>query len=319
MLNPVFRPFVLLLALPGAAQAGEVETWFGGAASGGVVVGDSGSGLGVAPTLAQAEVDARLGTDLLFIRVDLDVHMDPANLAGGITQPLPPEWAMLQIGREQYHVRLGVTNPNIGLQQWDEWQNYLPSTSILWAMQPAQIIGAEPGMTIGATDVFVYGGWDMAWQVMTGGAGFAVSQDSYYAALAVAAYPLQGTDYYSAFGCFEYYPLDQLYLSLDGGGGVIGGGAFAGGQLQVVIIPEFVVSPTVRGEYLLDPGDVTGLPTSTAGAGLKISPLEFISIGLEGKATFDTGAPQLSAIALLSVFRPEPDAYDASYPVEEEE
>lgn len=335
------------LTLASTAQAGDVETWFGGAASGGVVVSGTGSGVAVAPTLAQAELDARLGTDLIFIRVDLDVHMDPAALSAGLASPIPPEWAMLQIGREKYHLRLGVTNPNIGLQQWDEWQNYLPSYSILWAAQPSQIAGIEPGVSFeDGTDVYLYSGYDLGWGGyagagrhalgLTAGAGVVHSADSWYLSLAAGAYPLGGIDsgevgaeppwggaYYHGYGTFEYYPLDALTLSLDGGGGLMTGSSFAGGQFQVNVLPETIVSPTARFEALYDPDDALGDGRAwSAGAGVKVTPCEFVVFQVEGKADGYTadygGGVGLSAVALLSIFRPEPDVYSASYEEEEE-
>lgn len=330
----------LLVSFAPFAQATDV--WVGGAVEGGVTVGaDGAGGVAIAPTIAQAEVDFRLGTDLIFVRVDLDAHVDPANLAGGLTAPVPPEWAMVQIGREKYHLRLGVTNPNIGLQQWEEWQNYLPSYSLTWAAQPSQILGAEPGIDFDdGTSLFVYAGYDLAWGGLqlpvrgaqpgeggslfpssgglTAGLGFSRSADSYYASLDVSAYPLAGYDYYASFGCFELYPSDLLTLSLDGGGGVAAGSGFAGGQFQVALTPSDFISPAVRVEALYDPDDFLGLPMATASIGGRITPLEFATISLEGKSSFYNGAPaQLSGVLIVSVFRPEPDVYSAAYEAEE--
>lgn len=325
------------LALPGLAYAGDVETWIGGAASGGVEVGaDGAGGIGVAPFSPQAELDARLGTDLIYVRLDLDAHFGIDGTGNfGLVSPIPPEWAMVQIGREKYHLRLGVTNPNIGLQQWEEWQNYLPGYSLLWAAQPSQILGVEPGIDFeDGTSLFVYGGYDLGWggihlkhgagggakpQVFTpegatAGVGVSRSADSYYVALDVSAYPLGSLDYYCSFLTFELYPTDILTLSLDGGGGTSGGSSFVGGQLQVVLAPSDVVSPVVRVEGLYDPDGFLGEPMATASVGGRVMPLEFLTVGVEGKSSFYDGSPaQLSGIVLLSVFRPEPDVYAASY------
>ncbi len=343
-MHPTFSPRAGLIAPCGlwlgtvaaglwASPAFALDTFVGGAASGGVTVGGDGSGgIGVAPTIAQAEIDGRLATPDVYVRVDLDVHVDPANLGDGLAAPVPPEWAMVQFGRQQYHVRLGVTNPNIGLQQWDEWQNYLPSYSIMWGAQPSQILGVEPGIDFDSgLSVFAYGGYDLGWgglsvvpgtglmtnsRGLTAGAGFSLSSDGYYAALSAAAYPIAGFDYYAAFGTFELYPMDQLTLSLDGGAGLMGGAPFAGAQLQVIGLPGTIVSPVARFELAHGgglEGELGALPTATASLGAKVAPCEFATLQVEGKGSFyATGGPQLMAEVLVSVFRPEPTVYSAA-------
>lgn len=349
--SPLMFCLVGSILFASTAHAGEVETWFGGSVSGGVQAWPLGSGaLYAGPFSPQVEADFRLGSDLIFLRVDLDAHIGRTGsadeLSWGLVSPIPPEWAMLQIGREKYHLRLGVTNPNIGLQQWDEWQNYLPSYSIMWAAQPSQIAGIEPGISFeDGTDVYLYSGYDLGWGGyagparhalgLTAGAGVVHSADSWYLSLAAGAYPLGGIDsvelkepawggaYYHGYGTFEYYPLDALTLSLDGGGGVMTGSSFAGGQFQVVVLPETIVSPTARFEALYDPADALGDGRQwSAGAGVKVTPCEFVVLQVEGKADGYTadygGGVGLSAVALLSIFRPEPDVYSASYEEEEE-
>jgi hypothetical protein len=147
------------------ARAGDVETWFGAGATTGVTVGDSASTI-----LSQVEFDARAATSDVFFRLDLDLHLAPIAFSDpGAAElppawPLPPEWAMVQFGRGTYHLRAGVTNPNFGLQEWDERSNYFATYSIGWGLQNGQNLGIEPGVVFDSgAEVFAFGGYDLAW------------------------------------------------------------------------------------------------------------------------------------------------------------
>ena len=88
------------------------------------------------------------------------------------------------------------------------------------------------------------------------------------------------------------------------------------------MLPDTIVSPTARFEALYDPDDTLGDGRAwSAGAGVKVSPCDFVALQVEGKADGYTadygGGVGLSAVALLSVFRPEPDVYSAAYEDEE--
>ncbi len=307
-----------MLWLCGIGLAADV--WVGGGVSGGVTFDPA--GLSYPP--AQAEIDLRVATDLLYLQVDADVHFD-LNVPGVAAYPLPPEWASLQIGRETYHLKVGVNNPAIGVQAWDEWDNYLPTVSQSWAFQPAQIVGLEPGMTFeDGGEVFVWGGYDLAWFAPNVGAGYASEQDAWSTWSGVYAYPTldcgtatPGT-YVGAVGAFEVYPSDALWLTVDGTGGLACGTQFVSGQLIVNVVPEAIVAPAARIEATYDP-DAFGTGNNWAvSVGARSFPVDWLWVAVEGKAMFvgDTMTP--SVTLMVGARRPEPEGGSAVYEEEEE-
>lgn len=303
----------MLLLVTIAAAA---DVWVGGGALTGVTVTEGGVDL----PLSQAELDFRLANDILFVRIDADVHLDLSQDPAIPVQPLPPEYAMVEFGRERYRLQVGVLNPEFGLQEWDEWDNYLPSYSYGWSWQPSQVVGAEPGVVFDdGTKVFVYGGLDLGWSggwatlpdAPVVGAGIASEQDAIGTWSGVFAYPT--LDYYGAIAAVEVYPADPLWLTLDAIGGVAEGEPFVGGQLVANLFPEAVVNPVARVETMYDPslwytGSMVG-----GSVGVNVRPHEWVYVGVEGQFRVVEGVQAPAAVALVGVRRPEPDDDQAAY------
>ncbi|MBI4703881.1 MAG: hypothetical protein HY744_22450 [Deltaproteobacteria bacterium] len=325
-------------------EPGGFEYWLGGAASvlGGAahehpVTGALGCRELELPGLGgQAELDVRLAWKWLYARFDLDLRpfypaaedAEDAVLASGrfgFAAPFGPEWAMLQLGRDSLRARLGVTNPAMGLEDWDEWNNYFPTRSIMFEpARPGRLLGAEPsyGFESGPT-LFAFGGYDLDFEDPMVGAGITTEQDAWATWSGVAFYPTVGfySDawYGTAVVAFEIYPFAELSIALDGQAGLLGPEAcgaescapFVGGQLVLSALPEAVARPVVRIEALLDPdetlgGAEAGVPTISASAGLKLVPAEWLSIALEGKTARVGDAMAPALFGAISVFRPEP-------------
>jgi hypothetical protein len=54
---------------------------------------------------------------------------------------------MVQFGREQ-HARLGIVNPNLGVEDWDPWINYAPTYSNNFVYVGAgRFLGADVGFS----------------------------------------------------------------------------------------------------------------------------------------------------------------------------
>jgi hypothetical protein len=317
---------IALLALPGLAQDG-LETWVGGGVSGGVQYFDS-TGLTLTDaTTTQAEVDGMVGWGWGHARVDLDLHFDPnlPTASEAVTAyPGPwPEWAMVQLGREKYHARLGIFNPNMGLEDWDPWINYAPtySTNFVYA-GAGRFLGGELSLTTdGAVDVFAFGGYDVDWEAVGGGVGVATAQDAFGTWSGLFVYPEftvcpsgDSCLYLGAALAFEVYPADALWIDLDTVTGLRDGSFFTSEQLIVNIVPEAVVAPFVRAELAIDPDGVLGAPDATAGAGVRSDALDWLRIAAEGKALFYDGATDWGGALVLSVHRPEPLPYSYTDP-----
>lgn len=312
-----------LLVFP--AMAADVDTWFGGGVSLGAYATPDAAGTFASTTVSQAEADARFATGVVYGRLDLDVHMDPASPAWDGQVPL--EWAMLQVSPGTWFVRAGVTNPNIGLEDWDDWVNYLPTTSVLFdGASPGRLGGGEVGWTFSdGGQAFVFGGWDMDWAAPSFGGGYASEQDAWSTWSGLVAQPTldfgTGTPgLYGFFGALEIYPADALWLTLDGGGGVMGGSPFAGAQLIANVLPEAVVQPVARVEGVFDPDDMMGAPVATASVGARVQPLDWLRVAVEGKYSVDPATENgLGAFLTLDVWRPEPPPYAAVEEDEEDE
>lgn len=305
---------------PAAASEGGLSVWVGGGVSGGVQAFDSTGVTASDPLATQAEVDLVVGGAWWHARVDLDLHLDPTQVAGSdlVAYPSPfPEWAVLQLGRGAPHLRLGILNPNIGLEDWDPWTNYAPtySTNFVYA-GAGRFAGAEASLTLdGGYDVFAFGGYDVDWGAVGGGVGIATEQDLWSTWTGAFVYPQftclddEACLYAAAAVAVEVYPADPLWISLDSVTGVKDAAFFSSNQLVVNVIPEAVAHPFVRGELLVDPAAVIGGPAWSAGAGVTSDPLGWLRIAGEGKASSWGGTLDPGAALVVSVHRPEPSPY----------
>lgn len=290
-----------------AAYGGDVDTWVGGAVSTGVDITADGPRAGI----TEAEVDVTADTDNVTGRLDLDIHLDPNQSCKDpgvpcIATPYAPEWAMVQFGKTKGYVRVGVTNPAVGLEDWDPWVNYLPTTSILFgAASPGRNLGVEVGMLHpSGADTFVWIGRDLDWGEYMTGAGVAYEGDNFGTWSGVAIYPFASM--YGAFLSGEWYASDALTLSVDGGFGTIAGDPYGGVQLFAVIAPADAFAFTGRLEGTVDPNGAFNDPTdpsaphypkSTASLGVRVTPATWVRFDIEGKALFDQGSvsPRLHA------------------------
>lgn len=301
----------------GSAQAGEFDAWVGGGASTGMAL-QSGE---VSTVLSQVEFDAAGGNDLVSFQLDLDYHFDAYYLTEpsfndayeiGPHYPLTPETAFVQLGQDRYHVKLGVTAPAVGLQMWDEKDDYLPSYSNGWAFMGGQVAGAEPGITLGdGSEVFVFGGYDMGWLTPTVGAGFASEQDSWSTWSGVFFLP----DYPYFFGvaAFEFYPSDALWVTIEPQAGVADGGALYGASLVGNILGDATVGGAVRAEYQhADSKAVAvlgvGVPELAFAGAVRADPNDWLHLALEGKESLPGGGadPFFTGTFFVSVWKGEP-------------
>lgn len=318
-----------------AWAADDVETWFGGQATTGL---QTVQGVGVGTILSQVELDARASTGPLFFRLDLDYHFDPVFFVeGGTTDyqlaphyPLPPETAEVQIGRK-VHLRAGVTNPNFGIQGWDEKDNYLPSYSNIWNLTNGQNLGLEPGITFDdGTEIYAFGGYDMAFLTGGFGAGVATEQDAF--GTWTGFFYLPAYQFGMLLTANELYPADWLWLTLELDGGPAGDGLYGGGQLIASILPEATVGGALRFEQQMmdDAAAATivndlevGLDQTAVSGALRADPLDTLHLALEAKESWPRGGgdPYFTGTFLVSVMMgPEPgDDHAVSDPPEEVE
>ncbi len=316
--------------VPDAPQAGELETWFGAAAAVGVALGDGSGTLEVGltdPTTTQVELDGAVGWGWGHVRIDLDAHFDPNGEAfGDVVGAYPgpwPEWAMVQLGREAVHLRLGILNPNMGLEDWDPWVNYTPTYSTNFNLLGAgRFLGGEASYTTeGGVDLFAFGGYDLDWESVGGGVGVATAQDAFSTWSGLFLYPTFTTCpagdeclYTGAVVAVEIYPADALWIALDTVTGVRDTSFFTSEQLLVNIVPEAAVNPFVRAELLIDPDGAIGGPDATLGGGASSDVLDWLRIAGEGKALFAGGETGFGAALVLSAHVPEPSPYSYQDP-----
>ncbi|MGK3988945.1 hypothetical protein WME99_38230 [Sorangium sp. So ce136] len=291
---------------------------------------------------AQAEVGLRIASDSLYFRLDLDMQAASAPLglpAFGLPAFVypewslpapelkigPPEWAMLQIGREDYHLRLGVITHAIGIEDWDNWVNYFPTFSTMISTVPGRMLGVEPGLVLGeGYEVNVFGGLDLDVNAPTFGAGLTTMQALWSTWSGVAFYPT--IDFYSAVVALELYPAEALTVSIDGSVGLVGlpdeAGAtklkpWVGGEFIANILPKVAIHPLVRVQGLHEPGGALSAflfapqPSLSASAGLTYAPFDELKISLEGKASRVEDDILPGLFALVALRRPEPPPYAA--------
>ena len=311
----------MLTLLLATALADDTALWFGG--GGGYAAGwDPDAGF---DSQVQAEFDFRLEHKWVMVRLDLDLQVDPVN---GEIDWTPPEWAMLQLGPERFQVRLGVLSPNIGLEDWDRWNNYFATFSTMFNFaSPGRTVGAELNWVIGdGFNVSVFGGadWDFDHPTLTPqvGVSFWTERDSWSSWSGFTAYPTAA--FYELYWSFEWYPHEWVYLNLDGGTGLSEGAPFVGSQAVVQIAPEFPVGANLRGEFLVDPGynalggAEEGIPDATASLALRANPTEWSQILLEGKSSWYGDQVVPGIYASVDLFVPAPSYYTARFDEEEE-
>lgn len=313
-----------MVALAGAALAGEDGVWVGGA--GDVRAGVEG---GTVRAESQVEGDFRLARGPVYLRLDVDMVVNTSD--GGLVRSwTPPEWAMVQVEpAAAFRLRGGVLNPQIGYEDWDFWVNPLPTYSAMFVQgTPGRILGGEAEVSLGeSTRLFAWGGGDLdwrggwntldfgggAWYAPAFGVGITTEQDFF--STWSGAFALPQDDFYAAVYSFELYPSEALAVILDGSAGLSGGAPYAGGQVILDILPEATFTPVLRAEGLLDRNDAAlggwaaGVPDGTASVGLRVAPLDFLTVLAEAKATFTGEGTVPGAFLGVEVFRPEPSAY----------
>lgn len=280
-----------------------------------------GGGLALRPTWSQAsgftfggeaEADGLLEAGIFTVRLDLDFTFSafPAPFAIQRAAPdvpvintLRPEWAMVQAGGETWVARGGIVNSAYGLEDWDDWALYLPTHGQYYAASPGRMAGGEVGYTFGnGLALSIGGGQDLDFESPVASATVNFEADSWGTYSGVAAYPALGL--YSAVIGAEAYPAEQLTLALGGMAGVSEASPFALGSLYAVVLPEAMVSPTVRVEGGFDPDGAMGTAPWAASIGGAIKPTSFLKILLEGKLTGTDAGMEPGVYASVCVFRP---------------
>jgi hypothetical protein len=327
------------------AAAGELESFIGGGASGGITAFSESDFASADALTTQAELDVAAGWGWGHVRVDWDFHVDPNTLGdegadffsypsavSGTGQFPVPEWAMVQFGREQ-HARVGIVNPNLGVEDWDPWINYAPTYSNNFVYVGAgRFLGADIGIsTDSGYDLFAFGGFDVDWASYGGGVGVATAQDLWSTWSGIVVYPQfegggcpGGEDpCFNMFGqlAVEFYPIDPLWIAVEAYPGVKDDSFYTSTQLIANVLPEAIVNPFARGELLFDPDEVTGAPGSSVSIGARSDVPDFLRLMLEGKAVFLGDVTDFGVAFTVAVHRPEPNAYSFTDPfgAEEEE
>jgi hypothetical protein len=343
-----------------AALPADIDTWLGGSAY--VISGAEGDSAGVGAksfsARGQAEVDFRLATDSLYFRLDLDLRTaapDPTGTALGVPSWAildngvrfgPPEWAMLQIGREAYHVRLGIVTKMIGLEDYDTSNNYFPTNGTMYLGSPGRMVGVETGLVLGdGYDVNIFGGidWDYGgldkncsglsdeecYTGLTFGADISTLQPLWGTWSGIFAYPK--LDYYAAHIGGEVYPLEQLTLSVDTNAGLVGVPDAAGevqmepywgGQLVANVLPLEPLHPMARVQWLIESNDAfssftfSPQPDVSASAGLAWNPFPEFKVTVEGKVSNVENHVNPGLFAMVALRRPEPPPYALPAPPE---
>lgn len=120
-------------------------------------------------------------------------------------------------------------------------------------------------------------------------------------------------------GALELYPHDLVWVTFDGGAGLVEGTPWAGGGVILNVLPEATVVPSARVEGVYDPDGVLGAPVKgTASVALRAYPTDFITLQLEGKALLaDEVSPGVYAAVWFN--RPDMPYYDLPSAEEEEE
>jgi hypothetical protein len=317
------------------ALAYGADGWIGGGSS--IEIGyDGGSAALVGG--GEVELDARLEAGPMFLRLDYDLKYDLfnpglANL-GTYAGPVPlPEWAIAQFSFGGPRLRLGILNPAIGLEDWDDRLNYLPTTSASFDWGLGRFAGADAGWTLeSGVDLFVYGGYDVDYEAVGVGAGVLYEGDALGVWSGFAAYP--SLQQYQLIPSGEWY-FNNLTLSFDSIVGLKSGQPFVTTETLVNLFPDGPASPVARVEVngdpngtLDDPSAGAFVPVATASLGVNFWPTRLkypddalrgdaVKVQLEGKLFVPNSragqTPYPGVFLSISAWRPEPDAYTARY------
>lgn len=295
-----------------AGGGDDLKVWVGGGIGGAVGYADK-----AVEGEVHSEVDFRFGWRKSFVRLDLDLNYDPVN---NELIYAAPEWAMASTQFGPLIVRGGLFSSNVGLEDWDRWNNYLPTYSVGFNnASVGRVLGVELAGNVG--DVQIAGAIgsdiDFASPAHSLHLGLFVwtERDTWSTWSGVYVYPLDG--WFETQLSFEWYPHDLFWISLDGGVGLSGKAPWATGQLVLNVAPEWYVQPVLRGEYVFDPdhaalgGWEEGVPDATASVGLRVAPHELVQIQLEGKALFADNRFIPGFYASVDFYRPEPAYYSA--------
>jgi hypothetical protein len=313
----------LCLAGPAAAQ----DMWMGGQVGTGLQYVQ---GVGVGTVLSQVEADFRYATGDWFFRIDLDYHFDPIFFGEGLNDgyqigphyPLPPEYAVVQWKPGKFFLRGGVTNPDFGLQEWDEKDNYLPTYTNGWVWANGQNLGIEPGLRFDdGTDLFAFAGYDMAWLTPGFGAGVQTEQDWFGTWSGFFVLPWYG--YAAIYAANELYPSDALWLSLEINAGIAAGDPLIGGQFVANLFPDASYGGAVRGEMKFFEEATTDLlgdiDKFAVSASVRADPVGWLHLALEAKESWhrDGDDPYFTGTLYVAVMTPG-EPYEDYAAVEEE-
>lgn len=288
-----------------SALAGDFPVQVGALAVTGVqTVGGQGTG-----TLqSQVELDVWGGNPTVGFALDLDYHIDPYWFGGDNSEftlsphyPLPPEAAYIRLGRTT-QAQIGVVNPNLGIQEWDEHLNYLGTFSNSWALTNGQIAGAQVVHPVGDTHIFAFGGYDMAWLAAGGGVGVYHEGDAFGTWTGLVYEP--GWDYALLLSANEFYPADALWVVVELDAGMAGGGSFGGGQIIANVRPEAAVGGALRVDHQrMSPEAIDAMGAAvdrTAVTGsLRVDPNDWLHVALDAGLGVPEGGDAHGKVALL--------------------
>lgn len=300
-----------MLWLIGAASA--AEFWVGGGLAAGVAYEDGAVGAMATDSVSQVELDVTMDADRLTGGLEVDFHLDPAAI--GWNDQIPVEALWVRYDGEQGYVRPGVFTPDMGLEGWDDWENYQPSFSAMWdASAVGRVLGVEVGRDIdeGGT-VFVFGGADLDWSAPydgywepTAGIGYSNEADAWGTWSGVYMRPK--IEHYGVIAAVELYPHEKVWVSVDGNVSLLNTAPFASGQVMITALPETLVSPILRVEGVMDKQDVAGVGYNyAAGVGARVQPVDFARASVEAKMLVGDDGSEPAAYLTIDVFRPEPE------------
>lgn len=297
---------------PAVAQA-EVETWFGAVAevTGGYVDFDD---EGTALSGTQIEGAFLLTAGRLTIDVQLDVFLD--TVEGEVIEQPPADWAATRYVRPEYaqveldldgpFIRGGVVNTGFGLEDWDLWNNRLPTYSNFYEMlSPGRLLGGEVGLAFGdANEITLHGGYDLDWEAARTGFAVGYETETWSTWSGVAAYP--SIDLYHLILGGEIMAHELLTIAYDGSAGVSDGSPFVVADLTFVAMPDAMIAPALRVEGTIDPDGATETPDASVGLGATAWPLEWLRVAVEVNADFAGDEVVPGVFGALSLHTPGP-------------
>lgn len=297
--------------LVGAASA--ADFWIGGGLAAGIAYEEGAVAPMATSTVSQVELDVTMDADRITGAAEIDVHLDPAAL--GWNDQIPVEALWVRFDGEQGYVLGGVSSPNIGLEGWDDWENYLPSTSATFDnVSAGRVLGVEVGRDLdeGGT-VFGFGGMDLDWSAPfedywepTAGVGYASEQDGWGTWSGVCMRPK--SEHYGLFAAIEVYPSDLFSVAIDGTASLLDTQPFVAGQLVVNVLPDTLVTPVARVEGIYDPTDAAGVGYDmSASLGARVQPVDWGRANVEAKVYVGDDGASPAAYLTIDIFRPEPE------------